>query len=98
MPAEFANEKLRLENAIAEYQPQEYPCQYDSSTGSTQCWSECISYHADFIKCPERDLHIAQRKLLRHKMLAFLGLAFRDPKLATGNDLFEDWNLIHSHA
>jgi len=95
--AHLSDEKLRDETTIAEYRPQEFPCGYDPSTGSTLCELGCVSYEGDFIECPERKMYAARRRLLGHGTLGFLPFAFSDPILAKGNALFEGRNLIKSH-
>ncbi|PMD52179.1 uncharacterized protein K444DRAFT_709177 [Hyaloscypha bicolor E] len=56
---DLAAEKGRLEQIIASYDPQEFPCPYNPSTGQVNCFSSCISYKLDGIICPERTLYQA---------------------------------------
>ena len=37
---------------IANYRPQEFPCQYNSSTGQVNCNFDCVTYTIDDIACP----------------------------------------------
>lgn len=85
------------ERAVDNYEPQEFPCAYNPSTGSTNCFVDCVSYQSDFADCPEQELYHAQRQLLRSRMQPFLKLTFSNPTLAAGNDLLKDNGLVNSH-
>jgi hypothetical protein len=82
-------EKGRLEQTIADYTPQEFPCPYNPSTGRTACLYECITSTIDEVGCPEQELHHAERELLRLEMRPYLTLAFSYPSVAAANDLLD---------
>jgi len=90
-------EKGRLEQTIASYDPQEFPCPYNPSTGQVNCFSSCISYQLDGIICPEQTLYQAQRELSRLSMRPFLTLAFSDPGVAAVNGLLDGEGVINTH-
>lgn len=94
---DVAAKKRRLEQIIANYDPQKFPCPYNPSTGQIDCFSECISYILDEMVCPERTLYQAERELSRLKMRPFLTLAFSDPGIAAGNGLLDGEGVINSH-
>ncbi|PMD37950.1 hypothetical protein L207DRAFT_431552 [Hyaloscypha variabilis F] len=95
---DLAAEKGRLEQTIASYDPQEFPCPYNPSTGRVNCFSSCISYQLDGITCPEQTLYQARRELSRLNMRPFLTLAFSDPGVATVNGLLEGEGVINTHS
>ncbi|PVH96265.1 hypothetical protein DM02DRAFT_535641, partial [Periconia macrospinosa] len=82
-------EKGRLEQIIADYVPQEFPCPYDPSTGRTACLYDCISSNIEEEECPEQKLHYAERDLLRFRMRPYLTLAFSCPSIAAANGLLD---------
>jgi hypothetical protein len=58
---DLAAEKRRLKQIIANYDPQESPCQYNPSTGQMDCFSSCISYILDGMVCLEQKLFLFVR-------------------------------------
>ena len=56
-------EKKRLEQIIVDYQPQQFPCPYDSFIGCVNCFESCISSILDDEECPEKRLYEAEREL-----------------------------------
>jgi hypothetical protein len=96
MPEDLAVKKQCLENIVAEYEPQEWPCAYDLSTGLVDCSFDCISFMAD-VECPEKKVFRAQRELSALNMRSFLKLAFSSPDLAAENDLLKGEDVIMSH-
>lgn len=95
---DLAAEKRRLEQIIADYDPQEFPCPYDLSIGQVDCLRSRISFIGDWIVCPEKItmLYQAQRELSRLKMQPFLTLAFSDPDLVAVNGLLDGEGVINS--
>lgn len=98
-------EKRRLEEIIANYQPQEDNedeigyCEYSPSTGGVDCSFNCISSYQDFEECREMEFRRTKRKLLRlNKMRPFLALAFSDPGVAAVNNLLDGEGIINRHG
>lgn len=87
---DIETQKQRLEQKVAEYMPQEFPCSYDPETGRTDCFNDCVSWVGYGLECPEETFHSAERGLRRLNMRQFLALAFSDPSIAKGNDFFAD--------
>lgn len=75
-------ETSRLQEDIANYVPQEWPCWYDSEIGEAQCDMECVTYTIDVASCPEGELFNAERKMQKIQMRAFRRLAFINPDIA----------------
>ncbi|KAL2820862.1 hypothetical protein BDW59DRAFT_181387 [Aspergillus cavernicola] len=88
------SEQKRLEKVIEDYQPQEFPCAYDSDTGYVNCSMNCITRLLDDAKCPERTRYKAERKLASLHKGPFLKLAFLDPNIATLNPLLNKEGVI----
>lgn len=90
--------KKRLEQAIHNYQEQEYQCAYDPTTGETDCHRMCVSQLGLDISCPEKNLFKAQRDLeylnLRSESLKF---ALTQPHSAAPFDLLSREHVILSH-
>ena len=61
-------ERKRLEHAINNYEPQNFPCPYNSRSGRPSCSPDCVTAFIDCMGCPEGILYEAQRKLSRVKM------------------------------
>lgn len=93
-------EKGRLEQIIADYDPQEFPCRYNSSTGQMYHSDNCISNIIDIIdgvKCPEQTYYETERELACLKTRPFLTLAFSDPGIAAVNDLLGGERVINNN-
>ncbi|KAH7371169.1 hypothetical protein BKA66DRAFT_470322 [Pyrenochaeta sp. MPI-SDFR-AT-0127] len=86
--------KKTLEQMLTDYEPKDFPCPYYPSLGSTVCFPECESWHADGFECPEARINSVERELLRLNMRRYLTLAFSTPTIATANDLLDDNLLI----
>ena len=89
----------RLKTNINNYEPQEWPCPYNLSTGTIDCTIHCLSSNIpEFdVECPERRKFTLERRLDQLMSRSLLHLLFEDPKLAVGNDLLKDEELIYSH-
>ncbi|KAJ5239922.1 hypothetical protein N7468_004541 [Penicillium chermesinum] len=86
----------RAERIIQNYEAQEWPCGYNSLTGRTECFQDCISQMID-VDCPERRKFEAERQLQNLKTLSLMSLAFEDPDLASLNDFLQDKSVIYGH-
>jgi hypothetical protein len=93
---DLAAKKRRLEQIIADHDPQEFPCQYNPSTGQMYCDWNCVSLFTNEI-CAETACYDAERELLRLNMRPFLTLAFSDPGIAAMNDLFNGECIINGN-
>lgn len=89
-------EKRRLEGIIENYQEQDFPCPYDTSTGVVDCLHGCVSDSLD-VQCPERLLIEAERKLQNLETRPLMKLAFFDPSLATLNEFLKREGLVYGH-
>jgi hypothetical protein len=87
----------RLEEAIANYVPQEWPCFYNERLGMTECNSDCVSNSGLNVPCPEQELFDAERKLRRLRMGDLRRFAFDDSCIADVNSLLEDEDIIYNH-
>ena len=86
-----------LRRAIANYIPQDPPCDYFRETGLVLCSGYCAEDAWEGIMCPETEFWRNRRALSRVESQIPLVWAFRDPTLAEGNDLFDE-ELFYSHA
>ncbi|KAK1763811.1 hypothetical protein QBC33DRAFT_548655 [Phialemonium atrogriseum] len=84
-----------LKREIANYIPQDPPCEYNYDTGMG-CSFFCGEDLSEGILCPEREFWDSKRALSRMESRLPLVLAFREPALAMGNDLLEKED-IYSH-
>jgi hypothetical protein len=57
-----STEKRRLEHLIEDYEEQEFPCQYDLSTGRVDCFASCVSAMIG-VRFPEKVKFEAERQL-----------------------------------
>ncbi|RMZ46441.1 hypothetical protein CA14_008224 [Aspergillus flavus] len=97
--AEPANKRSELEDNIAHYEPQDFPCQYNPSTGKVNCSRNyCVSCIADDIECPENRLYESQRQLLHLIRRPLLTQAFSNENVANGNSLLKNEKLLYSHS
>ncbi|KAL4804627.1 hypothetical protein BDV18DRAFT_153072 [Aspergillus unguis] len=89
-------EKRRLQSIIENYREQEYPCEYDISTGMTYCFDRCVSEIID-VDCPERTKFEAERQLKNLETRTLMKLAFYNPKLASLNEFLKGEEVIYGH-
>jgi hypothetical protein len=89
-------EKRRLQSIIENYQEQEYPCQYNLSTGKIDCFETCMSYIID-VDCPEKTKFEAERQLETLETRPLMKLAFTNPKVASLNDFLQQEGVIYGH-
>lgn len=92
---DIASDRSRLENDIANYVPQEWPCAYNYTLGTIDCDPTCVTGSLD-VPCPEKEIFNTQRKLLRLKMNGFRRLAFMEPGIATVHSLLDRANTVYS--
>ena len=90
MKEDDATRRTRLEEKVAGYTPEEFPCYYDATTGKVNCFPDCDSWYGFDSECPVDTLYSARRELARMSMRRFLARAFSDPEIARGNDLLPD--------
>jgi hypothetical protein len=90
MDDDLPTQKQRLEQVISDYIRQEYPCEYDPSSGHVDCNDFCISKIADDFECPEKILYEGKRDLSRLSLRRLLVLAFHSPNIARANDLLSE--------
>jgi hypothetical protein len=95
---EPARKRSKLEDKIANYEPQDFPCPYNPSTGTVDCFiNNCISCMADDIECPERCFYESQRQILHLKRRPLLTQAFSNGNVAKANNLLRKERLVYSH-
>lgn len=94
---DITSETSRLQEDIANYVPQEWPCLYNSEIGEAKCDMECVSYSIDVALCPEGELFKTERKLQKIQMRAFRRLAFMNPEIAEVNSLLDGESLVYTH-
>lgn len=85
-----------LRQAIADYIPQDTPCEYSRDIGVVQCSGVCAEDVWDGIMCPETDFWRNKRALSRIESQVPLVWAFKEPVLARGNDLL-DKEMFYNH-
>jgi hypothetical protein len=85
-----------LERILDNYQEQDYPCQYNLSTGRVDCYETCVSYIIDE-ECPEKVKFEAERQLGNLETHHLMNLAFSNPELASLNDFLQDEKVIYGH-
>lgn len=96
--AEPPNKRSELEDNIANYKPQDFPCPYNPSTGKANCFTNyCISCIVDDMECPENRLYESQRQLLHLIRRPLLTQAFTNENVANGNSLVKNEKLLYSH-
>lgn len=88
----------RLSEAVEanSHMPPAFGCEYNNQTGAVECSFICPEGIVEGYKCPEREYWSNKRALSRLESRFALGLVFREPALALGNDLLEDDGL-YSH-
>lgn len=91
----ITSEMTRLQDDIANYVPQEWPCAYNCALGTIECDHTCVSGIVD-VPCPEKEVFASERKLLRLKMSSFRRLAFMHPDIATVNTVLDRENTVYS--
>ncbi|PWY82687.1 hypothetical protein BO83DRAFT_385284 [Aspergillus eucalypticola CBS 122712] len=89
--------RKHLEQVIADYKPQDWPCPYDISTGSVVCLYDCVTSYADYVECPERTKFRAERELSLLSLRPILTQCFFQAKIAAHNHLLSRERLIHGH-
>lgn len=92
---DITSETRRLQDVIANYVPQEWPCAYNYALGTMDCDPTCVTGSLD-VPCPEKELFDTERKLLRLRMNAFRRLAFMEPDIATINSVLDRENTMYS--
>ena len=93
--AEPANKRSELEDNIANYKPQDFPCPYNPSTGKANCSTNyCISCIVDDMECPENRLYESQRQLLDLIRRPLLTQAFTNENVANGSNLVKNEKLL----
>ena len=93
---DLQTEKKRLKNIIENHEEQEYPCQYNLSTGQIECFSTCVSEMID-MECPEMARFKAQRQLENLETHQLMRLAFSNPELSSLNDFLLGEQVIYGH-
>lgn len=86
-----------MEQIIADYEPQRWPCPYDTSTGTVNCLDECVTTYADDMECPERMKYKAERELSLLSLRHILTQCFFQAEIAAHNTLLNREGLIHGH-
>lgn len=94
---DVASEMSQLQDDIANYVPQEWPCAYISELGSVQCDMTCVSGTLD-VPCPEKMLFDQERKLLQLKMAPFRRLALTQPDITAVNSVLDREHTVYSRA
>ncbi|BCS04873.1 uncharacterized protein AKAW2_80674A [Aspergillus luchuensis] len=89
--------RKHLEQVIADYKPQDWPCPYKASTGAVYCHDDCVTSYADYAECPERTKFRAERELSLLSLRPILTQCFFQAKLAAHNHLLSRERLIHGH-
>jgi hypothetical protein len=91
-----SNKKRRLEHLIEDYEVQEFPCQYDLSTGRVECFASCVSDMID-VPCPEKVKFEAERQFQTLQTHPLVQLAFSNPNLASLNDFLQEEKVVYGH-
>ncbi len=90
--------RKNLEQIIENYQPQDFPCPYNPSTGTVDCLDNCISRIIDeYGECPEKTLYRSQRGLVQLDIRKLLTQLFFHAELAALNCLLNKEGLINGH-
>lgn len=89
--------RKHLEQVIADYKPQDWPCPYKASTGAVYCHDDCVTSYADYAECPERTKFRAERELSLLSLRPILTQCFFQAKIAVHNHLLSRERLIHGH-
>ncbi|RAK90091.1 hypothetical protein BO79DRAFT_227041 [Aspergillus costaricaensis CBS 115574] len=87
--------RKHLEQVIADYKPQDWPCPYKASTGAVYCHDDCVTSYADYAECPERTKFRAERELSLLSLRPILTQCFFQAKIAAHNHLLSRERLIH---
>lgn len=79
--------RKHLEQVIADYKPQDWPCPYDVSTGIVVCLDDCVTSYADYAECPERTKFRAERELSLLRLRPIFTHCFLKAEIAAHNHL-----------